>query len=131
MADGRIELQGVDEMLRTIRARMGNGAERLVNKGLRGAGEIIADAQREKVAVSDRATQHIRDDIRVSGVRRVDGVKFVLIGQSKKTSWRAHLLEFGTKKTTAQPYIYPAFVEEKDAAKQYMIQEFQKGVRDG
>jgi len=131
MVEGRFELQGVDEMLRSIRARMGNGAERLVNKGLRGAGEIIADAQREKVAVSDREKQHIRDDIRVSGVRRVDGVKFVLIGQSKKTSWRAHLLEFGTKKTPAQPYIYTAFVEEKDAAKQYMIQEFQKGVRDG
>ncbi|MCY9758705.1 hypothetical protein M5X00_31285 [Paenibacillus alvei] len=99
--------------------------------GSKGEEDFPKHAGGGTVAVSDRETQHIRDDIRVSGVRRVDGVKFVLIGQSKKTSWRSHLLEFGTKKTTAQPYIYPAFVEEKDTAKQYMIQEFQKGVRDG
>ncbi|EJW14221.1 HK97 gp10 family phage protein [Paenibacillus alvei] len=131
MSKGRVELQGINEMLQAIRSRLGAGAARLENKALQEGGEIIAEAQREKVAVSDRASLHMRDDIKVSRVRRQDGVKFVLIGPGKETGWRAHFLEFGTKKTPAQPFIYPAFHEQKAAVEQHMIREFQRGVRDG
>jgi len=131
VASGRVELAGVNEMLQAIRSRLGAGAARLENKALQEAGEIMGEAQREKVAVSDRANLHMRDDIKVSRVRKQDGVKFVLIGPGKETGWRAHFLEFGTKKTPAQPFIYPAFHEQKAAVEQHMIREFQRGVRDG
>ncbi|NGP59887.1 HK97 gp10 family phage protein [Paenibacillus thiaminolyticus] len=131
MAEGRVELEGVNEMLQALRSRMGAGAARLENKALQEGGEIIAAAQREKVAVSDKASLHMRDDIKVSRVRRQDGVKLVLIGPGKKTGWRAHFLEFGTKKSPAQPFIYPALHEQKGAVEQHMIREFQRGVRGG
>lgn len=131
MAEGRIELQGINEMLQALRSKLGAGAARLENKALQAGGEIIAEAQRERVAVSDKASLHMRDDIKVSRVRRQDGVKFVLIGPGKETGWRAHFLEFGTKKAPAQPFIYPAFHEQKGAVEQHMIGEFKRGVRDG
>ncbi|MFW5437116.1 HK97-gp10 family putative phage morphogenesis protein [Paenibacillus apiarius] len=131
MAEGKVELQGINEMLHALRSKMGSGAARLEHKALQEGGEIIAAAQREKVAVSDKASLHMRDDIKVSRVRRQDGVKFVLIGPGKGTGWRAHFLEFGTKKTPAQPFIYPAFHEQKAAVERHMAREFQIGVRDG
>lgn len=126
----KVELQGVDGMLQSLRAKLGAGADRLENEGLQGAGEIIAEAQKERVARSNKADIHMQDDIKVSRVRRRNGVKFVLIGPGPKTGWRAHFLEYGTKKMSAQPFIYPAFQESKAAAEQHLIGEFQKGVRD-
>lgn len=131
MANGRVELAGVDAMLQSLRAKLGAGAARIENKALQESGEIIAAAQREKVAVSDKASMHMRDDIKVSRVRRQDGVKYVLIGPGKETGWRAHFLEFGTKKAPAQPFIYPAFHEQKVAVERHMAREFQKGVTGG
>ncbi|MCM3291824.1 HK97 gp10 family phage protein [Paenibacillus sp. MER 180] len=131
MANGSVELVGIDVMIQALRSKLGAGAARLENKALYEGGEIIADAQREKVSVSDKASLHMRDDIKVSRVRREDGVKFVLIGPGKETGWRAHFLEFGTKKTPAQPFIYPAFHEKKAAVESHMAREFQMGVRDG
>lgn len=131
MANGMVELQGINEMLQALRSKMGAGAARLENKALQEGGEIMAAAQREKVAVSDKASLHMRDDIKVSRVRRQDGVKFVMIGPGKETGWRAHFLEFGTKKTPAQPFIYPAFHEQKAVVESHMAREFQIGVRGG
>lgn len=91
-----VELIGVDQMLGSIRQKLNSGVDRLENQGLRAAGEIFADAQREKVAVSTVDHVHIRDDIKVSNVRRDMGERYVNIGPGIKTGWRAHFLEFGT-----------------------------------
>lgn len=121
---GRIELQGVDQMLAAIRQKMGDGAKKLENSTLREGGEIFAVAQRERVPVSDIDHLHIRDDIKVSGVRAKEGEKYVAVGPGKATGWRAHFLEFGTSKMNAQPFIYPSFHEQKARVAQFMAAEF-------
>lgn len=126
-----VELQGVDAMLNAIRRKMASGVSQLENEGLRASGEIIAEAQREKVAVSSINHEHIKEDIRVSGVRRGDGLRFVLIGASKKTNWRLHFLEFGTKKMPPQPFILPSFQENKDRVSSLLAGAFRKGVSEG
>ncbi|CAM3743946.1 HK97-gp10 family putative phage morphogenesis protein [Cohnella lubricantis] len=126
------ELQGVDEWLDALRRKLGEASARVENRGLRAAGEIMAGAMRDKAPVSEKASgTHIRDDIKVSGVRRKDGVKYVLVGPSKKTSWRAHFPEFGTQKMTARSFIYPAFHEKKDAALAALADEFREGLENG
>jgi len=150
-----IELQGVNQLLENLRTHLGAGAERVAHKALREAGEMIAEAQRSKVAVSDKNQLHIRDNIKVSVVKNEDGGKIVEIGAGKgdeETGWRVHFLEFGTgqrgqqspsppkpKKDVdyrqdwvgmaAQPFIYPAFHENKEAVKAYLADELRKGVR--
>lgn len=127
MASG-VELQGVDKMLATIRQKINSGVERVENQGLRAAGEIVAAAQREKVARSNIDHVHIEEDIKVSNVRREGGQRFVLIGPGKKTGWRAHFLEYGTKSTVAQPFIYPAFHENKARLAQVIAISMRKGM---
>ncbi len=108
-----VELQGVDQMLAAIQKKLTSGVARLENQGLREAGEILAEAQRSHVPVSTIDHLHMREDISVSRVRRIDGMKVIKIGPGKKTAWRAHFSEFGTKYSTAEPFIYPAYHENK------------------
>lgn len=124
-----IELIGIDELLMDIRRRLGNASVRAENKGLRKAGEIIAEGEREIVAVSDSRGPHIKDDIYVTRVTRKEGMKYVLVRQSKKTSWRGHFLEFGTSKMNAQPYKEPAFRARRAQALQVMADEFREGLK--
>ncbi|GAB6931592.1 hypothetical protein JCM10914A_55750 [Paenibacillus sp. JCM 10914] len=130
MASGGVELQGVEQMLANIRQKLNSGVHRVENQGLRAAGEIVAAAQREKVVRSNIDHVHIEDDIKVSNVRRDGymGQRFILIGPGKKTGWRAHFLEYGTKKTPAQPFVYPAFHENKARLSQVIAITMRKGM---
>lgn len=128
MASGA-ELIGGDQMLEDIRRKLASGVARLENQGMREGGEIFAEGQREKVAVSSINHLHMRDDIRVSPVRRIDGLRVVSIGPGKKTAWRAHFEEFGTKHSPAQPFIYPSFHENKARVAQLLASVQREGMR--
>ena len=128
-----IKIEGIPELLTAIRVKLGKAAERVENRGLRMAGEVIAEEMRSRVNVSNKSGPdytHIRDDIKVSGVRRKEGDKHVLVGPGKETGWRARFLEFGTVKMAARPFIYPAFEAKKDEAMAVMAEEFRKGLRE-
>lgn len=134
MAQGKIELEGIDQLMDKLRSKMEAGANRVENRGLRAGGEVIANSMKQKVNRSSKygaGYVHMQDDIRVSGVRRSDGKKFVLVGPGKKTGWRAHFLEYGTKKMAARPFAYPAFHERKGEAAAIIAAEFRKGLREG
>lgn len=127
-----IELLGADQMLADIRRRLGNASARLESRALRKAGETIAEDMRDRVELSERKYvrgRHLKVDIRVSRVVRREGRKYVLIGPTKKTSWRAHFLEFGTSKMSAKPFVEPAFHARKGEALQTLADEFRKGLR--
>lgn len=129
MSRGKIELLGIDELLRDIREKLGGAADRVESKGLRAAGQPIADAMRRNVNRSNRKDAvHMADDIRVSNVRRKDGIKYVLIGGTKRTNWRHHFLEFGTSKMRPKPFAQPGFEEGKGDALQILVAEFRKGL---
>jgi HK97 gp10 family phage protein len=127
MASG-MELQGVDQMLASIRRKLASGVERLENEGLRSAGEILAEAQREKAPESKIDHVHLNEDIQVSPVRRADGLRFVTVGPGKKTAWRAHFPEYGTSHSPAQPFIYPSFHENKDRIARLLASVQRKGM---
>lgn len=128
---GSAELLNVDQMLAEIRSRLASGADKIEKKALREGGEIFAEAQRAMAPYSNRDSIHIRDNIKVSGVKQDDGDKFVLIGPVKKVGWRVHFSEFGTVKSAAQPFIYPSFHENKARVARFMADEFREGLRNG
>ena len=127
---GKVELLGADELMAEIRQRFGNAATRLENKGLRAAGQPIADAQKAFASRSNKRGPHIEDDIRVSGVRRdtYAGTRFVLIGGTRLTKWRHHFKEFGTSKQPPDPFIQPGFEQGKGEALSTLIDSFQRGL---
>lgn len=53
-----------------------------------------------------------------------------LVGFNKK-AWYARLLEFGTSKMAARPFIRPSFEAKKDAAGQAVINQIQEAVNSG
>ncbi|MNW39622.1 hypothetical protein D3C74_167140 [compost metagenome] len=128
MASG-VELQGVDEMMASIQRKLASGVVRLENQGLKAGGELLAEAQREKAPRSRIDHVHIQDDIKVSPVRRGDGVRFITVGPGKKTAWRAHFSEFGTSRHSAQPFIYPSFHENKARITQLFAAQLREGMR--
>lgn len=125
-----IEITGIDAMLADIRNRLQSGSNKVERVALRAAGEIIAQEEKSIVSVSNRdGVTHIRDDIYVSRVARKDGMKYVLVKNSKKTSWRTHFEEFGTSKQTARPFKEPAFRARKGAALQIIANTFREGLK--
>ncbi|MCM3589629.1 HK97 gp10 family phage protein [Brevibacillus borstelensis] len=132
MARDGIELTGIDQLLNQLRRKLQNASARVENKALQAAGEPIAEAMREKVNRSRYMyAHHIKDNIRVSRVQRRDGVKYVLVGPTKKVGWRAHFLEFGTSKMSAQPFAEPAYHEKKSEALQTLAEELRRGLQSG
>lgn len=85
----KAELTGIERLLNQLRNKLNNASSRVENKALQAAGEPIAAAMRDKVNRSQIPySYHLKDNIRVSRVQRRDGVKYVLIGPTKK-SWLA------------------------------------------
>ncbi|MBP1907079.1 HK97 gp10 family phage protein [Paenibacillus turicensis] len=127
-----MEITGIDTMLADIRNRFQGGANKVERVALRAAGEVIAQEEKSIVAVSDRdGVTHIRDDIYVTRVSRKDGMKYVLVKNSKRTSWRTHFEEFGTSKQSARPFKEPAFQARKGAALQIIANTFREGLKRG
>ena len=129
----KIELLGTDQLLADIRRKLGAASSRLENKALKKAGEPIAAAMQSHVNLSRRKSSHLKEDIKVSGIKRdkFKGTRFVTIGATKKTSWRGHFLEFGTVNFPPEPFVQPGFNEGKGEAKQIMVTEFLKGLEEG
>lgn len=128
----KAELAGIDQLLNRLRSKLNNASSRVENKALQAAGEPIAAAMRDKVNRSQIPySYHLKDNIRVSRVQRRDGVKYVLIGPTKKVGWRAHFLEFGTSKMRAQPFAENSFHEQKGVALQTLADELRKGLQSG
>lgn len=114
MANRGIELNGIDQLLQQLRQRGEQASKKVERQALRAAGHVMADDMAERANRSDSARQyHLQDNITVSGVRRKDGVKYVLVGPNKKVAWRAHFPEFGTSKMPATPYITPGFLAKR------------------
>lgn len=126
------ELLGTDELIAEIRRKLGQSAQRIENKALRKAGEPIAEGMKSRVNISNRDATHLKEEIKVSGVRRdkFAGTRYVKIGAGKKTGWRGHFLEFGTSKMSPQPWAGPGFEEGKGEAKQIIKEEFRKGLEE-
>lgn len=122
------QLLGVDEFLSEVRRRLGNAASRVERVALKEGGKVLADGMKSKINRSLKNHLHLKDDIKVSGIRERDGVKYVLIGPGRKTAWRAKFLEYGTAKMKARPFAYPGFHENKNEAYEAMKREFKKGL---
>lgn len=132
MAKKNVELEGIDGLLHQLRQKLQNASSRVENRALQAAGEPMAEAMRQRVNRSKlNYALHIKDNIRVSRVQRKDGMKYVLIGPTKKVGWRAQFLEYGTSKMSAQPFAEPSFHEKKDESLQILADEMRKGLQSG
>ena len=105
MSDGtRMEIQG----LRALEARLtqlgGPAARRAVRRGLRGMGQVVREAVRERAPV-DRGTLRRSVQIKDTGITP-SGWSFAV--QLRPAGFYGVFLEFGTSRMAARPFMRPA-----------------------
>jgi HK97 gp10 family phage protein len=89
--------------------QIGHAVDEIKDEALIEAAEIVKQEMINNVSASSMNNRHIRDDIQVSAPQNSE----IKVGPGKKTKWRAHFLEFGTKNMTAKPFIEPALINRK------------------
>ncbi len=105
----KIELEGMDELIKQINAIGERVATRAENKALREGAEIL---RQEISRRAPRKTGKLAENIVKSGVKTKDGVKHIEVGPSKEVFYGLYQ-EFGTTKMTARPFIAPALSEKR------------------
>lgn len=122
-----MELNGLDELIRKVQD-MGKAGVRVENAALKKAGELIVEEAKNNVPVK---TEKLKKGLKVSGVRKKGGNKFVLAGIQKGDNSKifyGKFLEFGTSKMKAQPFMGPAYESKKEEAKEIIKDELRKGL---
>jgi len=121
------EIKGAKEMEAALKDFGPKVASRLGDRALRAAARpIIKDA---KLRVPVRTGELRRSITAVTASRgRRDNQRQVQIGFKRPTSARAHLVEFGTSKMAAQPFMRPALDTQAAAALQAMAETLADGI---
>lgn len=128
MAD--IELTGVDEILNKLQ-QIGTNISRLENKALKNAAEPVLEDARATNAFNDKSGK-LRKGLKISNIKKKDGVKYVLVGVDKSDNSKifyGKFLEFGTSKMAARPFLQPAYEKNKDNIQQTIAETLKEGLK--
>ena len=102
-----VTLEGTDELiagLYKLGERIAKAAE---SRALKEGGEILRQEMYGRAPEGE--TGKLKESITVSRVKsKDDGVRYVEVGPSKETAWRAKFIEYGTVKMRAKPFMAPA-----------------------
>ena len=128
MADA--ELKGVDEILNKL-SQMGANITRLENKALKNAAEPVLEDARTTNAFNDRSGR-LRKGLKISGVKKKEGVKYILVGVDKSDNSKifyGKFLEFGTSKISARPFLQPAYEKNKEEIQKTIAETLKEGLK--
>lgn len=99
------EFEGIDELVQQIEA-MGQNAEGAKNEALDKSAEFLQEEVRTIAPIRAVGGGNLRAHIERSEVK--DGEIEVYVDNQGK-AYYGHMLEFGTSKMSAQPFMFPAF----------------------
>lgn len=119
----------MDSLIRKLED-MGKAGTRVENKALKKAGQLIVDEAKNTSAFHDR-TGNLRKGLKVSGIRKKGSHKFVLAGIQKGDNSKifyGKMLEFGTSKMSAKPFMAPAYESKKEEAKEVIKSEIKNAL---
>ena len=101
-------------------------AKKVTVNGLKAGARVIAKGMKQRVPVK---TGKLRESITVSSSNKsTRGKGLVVVGFKKPTSRRAHLTEFGTEHSRAEPFIRPTLDEDGAAAIKQIGEAMGRGV---
>jgi HK97 gp10 family phage protein len=120
-------IKGAAAMERLLKQLGPEVASKIGDQSLRAAAKpIIAEAKR----LVPVRTGKLRDSLTVviERKRKDDDTRLAVIGFKKPTSRIAHLIEFGTSKMPAHPFLRPALDSKADEALQEMGKVMARGI---
>lgn len=118
-----LELEGKDNLLNELE-RLGEAGEKIERIALVKAGEKVKEAI---VREAPHRTGNLKENIKVSRLKRVDGGAFVEVYPSKSVFYSA-FLEFGTTKMKADPFMSRGYESSKEDAERAIEEEIKKGL---
>jgi HK97 gp10 family phage protein len=124
------ELRGVDEILNKL-SQMGANITRLENKALKNAAEPVLEDARTTNAFNDRSGR-LRKGLKISGVKKKEGVKYILVGVDKSDNSKifyGKFLEFGTAKISARPFLQPAYEKNREEIQKTIAETLKEGLK--
>lgn len=121
MAANLINIEGAAELERVLKRLPDKIGRQVLEGSLRSGARIIAKEARKRVPVR---TRELQKSITVGAARgrgrrgKLGRVKpgEVVVGFKRPVSARAHLTEFGTRHSRAQPFLRPALISKGSAA---------------
>lgn len=142
MAETRVQLTGFKELADALREL----GPRVARNGLRAAVSAGAAVVRNEARnLAPVRTGEMKKDIQMKRERDIkgqfsakysvyvrSGKKSRLAGKARnidKDSWYWRLVEFGTSKMTAQPFMRPAFEKQKEAAIEAMREKLDERIQ--
>ena len=138
MSDGAsLDILGMDEILSRVEY-MGHEGDRAINKCLKKGGKIFLEEIKSRAPTSRsprqpkkktqlwRTGKHAKDILKIGGIKKANGNKFLLVGIQKNDNSKAFYLkfkEFGSSKEAAKPFMAPAYESKKDEVKEAIKEE--------
>lgn len=123
-----MDLSGMEELFNRLEG-MAN-ATTIINKALKAAAiPVLADAKSTSM-FTDR-TGKLRRNLKIGTVKTKNDVKYIEIGISKSDNSKAFygkMIEWGTSKKSARPFLQPALERNKDAVKEIIKEELRRGL---
>ncbi len=119
----KLELLGMENLIAQVE-KLGTKGNRIENKALREAGEVVRGAIEKE---APKKTGTLRESIKASGVRTREGMKQVLVGPGDK-GWYGKFVEFGTVKMKANPFMARGYETSKEEAVEKIAGELKKGL---
>ncbi|HBF4428992.1 HK97-gp10 family putative phage morphogenesis protein [Clostridioides difficile] len=141
-----ITTEGFDAILSKIES-MGKSGDKLLNEAVKAGGNVILQDALPRVS---KRSGKLKDGLKVSGVKKKGGTKYVLVGITKEDNSKifygkflelgasAHQIPIkkGKKKgriinhpgVSSKPFLAPAYESKKDEAKNVMKEILKRGL---
>lgn len=124
MAD--VELKGAKELEKLLNLLPDTVAKKVTVLALKAGGRVLVKGMKQRVPVRTGA---LRDSITVSSASKVTKNKsLAAVGFKKPVSRIAHLVEFGTEHSKAEPFIRPTIEQDGTTAIKAIGENMGKGI---
>ncbi|MHB1652342.1 MAG: HK97-gp10 family putative phage morphogenesis protein [Desulfitobacteriaceae bacterium] len=124
-----LSLEGFDDLLARVQ-QLGDQTSKVENKALKSGAQVVQKRASALAPRSRHAKRHMADNIKISGVKTKEGIKYVEVGPTRGDNsefFYAKFLEFGTSKMAARPFMGPAAEESQGE----VIEEMKAQLRAG
>ena len=124
----RIELEGIEELIDKVN-KLGLQGESIKKKALDKAGELVKGSMESKAPRSEESKRHMADNIKVSEIKKSNGIDYINIGPNKGDNsefFYSKFTEWGTSKIPAQHWAEKSILENKKEINSIIKNELKK-----
>lgn len=127
-----IELEGMAELIDRVN-KLGAKGVVIKKKALDKAGELVKTSMERKAPRSGKTKKHMVENIKVSEIKKENGVDFVKIGPNKGDNsefFYSKFTEWGTSKIPAQHWAENSLLENKREINQTIKEELKRALEE-